>query len=147
MGDIFLNHNHLGDWLAQAEQIRTARGTSHALHYLIGDKFFNMVSLYRSFMDELPVNSPETQHLSGYGTHNGGPHDSTLLAVNELEDMLTEFAALINQCFEPYVVRGFFANILYAGTTVEISDRPGNGEVPAGLLPVWNDMMKYLSVA
>jgi hypothetical protein len=143
MGEIFLNNNHLGDWIVKAEDLRTARGTSQALHYLIGEKFFNMVSLYRSFMDELPVNSPDIQHLSGDGTHTGGPHDSTLIAVNELEEMLSEFAALINQSFEPYVVRGFFSDILCVGTTLEISDRPGGG---AELPPVWNDMMKYLSV-
>lgn len=156
MGKIFLNYNHLGDWLEKAEVIRTTQGTTHALSYLIGEKFFNLASLCRAFRDEYAVNAMG-EHLlvcdaastcSRQFGQQVSPHYKDATALKEIEDMLAEFAALINQSFEPYLVRGYFADALPPDTTASVcshhlTDRHDAASEPSA---IWEIMIQYLGV-
>lgn len=155
MGEVFLNNNHLGEWIRKAEEIRTTQGTATALSYLIGEKFFNLASLRRSFRDEFAVNATR-EHLlvcdaastcSRQFGQPAGPHDRNTTALREIEDMLAEFATLINQSFEPYLVRGYFADVYHGATPESIR---GTRTWPSDASPdpsaIWKDMMKYLSM-
>lgn len=85
MGNIFINDNILKEWVQASEGIAEDFGIEKALGYLIGEKFYRLVSVLHDSRREKDT-------------------DRT----TEAEKLLSEFVSLIKDSFEPHEIRGYF---------------------------------------
>ncbi|MEJ2008853.1 MAG: hypothetical protein P8Z30_11975 [Acidobacteriota bacterium] len=85
MGKIFINDNQIQEWVQTAEGISEDFGTDKALGYLIGEKFYRLVSILHDARKQ--VDKEEAA---------------------EAEKLLLEFTALTKDAFESHQIREYF---------------------------------------
>lgn len=120
MWKILINENQLKEWVEAAGRIKEDFGIDRALGYLIGEKFYSIVSPLRS-CEELIRTIDEEMKNPDYNPVGVTLYRSRKLVTNlheiykkeiaiitETEKLLFKFASLIREAFEPYEIRNYF---------------------------------------
>lgn len=120
MGKIFTNDNQLQEWVEAAEGIQERFGIEKALGYLIGEKFYNLVSLLhdaRNTVREIdekrkqPDYNPVRERIFGnrkYVENLDETYEDEKERIFEAEELLIKFTTLIRGAFEPYEIKEYF---------------------------------------
>ena len=116
----FSNENQLQQWIEAAESIKEEFGIEKALGYLIGEKFYNIVS-DNLFARKMVRTIDEQRKQPNYNPVKKYDKGSTKRTINldeqyreyekrviQTEQIMTEFANLIRSSFEPYKIRNYF---------------------------------------
>lgn len=115
----FVNENQLIDWVEAAEDIKESFGINKALGYLIGEKFYNVVSILCS--DQKAINHideqrKKTNNKSIQENGSGKNKSETDLdkeykeltkRMNAAKEVLIEFSKLIRKTFEANAIRKY----------------------------------------
>ena len=133
MSKIFKNENQLQEWVKAAEGIRKIFGTDRALGYLIGEKFYETVSILHSAR-KLIRSIAEERNQPGYNpiretiyanhklvTNLDEIYRNELATMSETEELLVKFATLIKGAFETYEIQKYFESNPRLGTMRHIS--------------------------
>jgi len=116
----FANEDQLQQWIEAAESVKERFGLEKALGYLIGEKFYNVVSdnLYSRKMIRIIAeekNQPDYNPMREYGEGKfkriinlDEQYKEYEGRVIETEQILIEFANLVNDTFEPYEIKSYF---------------------------------------
>lgn len=120
MGKIFLDDNQLEEWVQAAEGIAEDFGIEKALGYLIGEKFYSLVSLLhdaqksvkeiderRKQPDYKPVVVTNYKDKK-YTINFDEVYKRDKERINEAEKLLTEFVDLIKEAFDPHEILEYF---------------------------------------
>jgi hypothetical protein len=119
MSGIFTNPDQLEEWVEAAEGIEERFGLEKALGYVIGEKFYNLVStlhaartMARVIEEEKKKPDYDPIRERKYGNRKYVENLDEIYAhkreiITEAEGLLTRFAFLINQAFEPHHIRGY----------------------------------------
>lgn len=117
---IYINPKQIQEWVDAAEGIAEDFGIEKALGYLIGEKFYNLVSLLHDArksvrnIDEKrkqPDFNPTvvTKYKdSEFTTNFDEIYDRDMERIQEAERLLPEFAGLIIADFDPHEIRKYF---------------------------------------
>ena len=120
MGKIFINNNQLQEWVQAAEGIAENFGIEKALGYVIGEKFYNLLSLLhdaRKTVREIDEKRKQPDYnpvlVTKYNdkefiTNFDEMYEHDKERIPEAEKLLTEFTELIRGAFEPYEIRQYF---------------------------------------
>jgi len=171
MGNIFINDNQLKEWVEAAEGIRERFGIEKALGYLIGEKFYNLVSLLydarkmvraidekRKQPDYNPVRVTKYKDRELI-TNFDEIYETDKERIPEAEKLLTEFVSLIRDAFEPHELRKYFQSHPRLGVHGHISTEEehaflvSHGAVEHSIdteledAMIFGDMMKYFGIA
>jgi len=115
----FTNENQLQQWIEAAEGIKEEFGIEKALGYLIGEKFYNIVS-DNHFSRKMIRTINEQRKQPDYNPvrESGGRFKRTINLDDEYkeyeqkvivtEKILIEFTDLIKRSFALYEIRGYF---------------------------------------
>jgi len=115
----FINENRLHKWIKAAEGIKEEFGTKKAFGYLIGEKFYNIVS-DKHFARRMVVSINEQMKQPDYNTvresrgrfSTGINLDKERKGYEQIvaatENILVEFANLIKKAFTQYEIKGYF---------------------------------------
>ena len=165
----FTNENQLQEWIEAAAGIKEEFGIENALGYLIGEKFYNIVS-DNHFSRQMVRTIHEQKKQQDYNREHktGGSADKTMNLDDEYkeyeqrviitEKVLIEFTDLIKSYFEQHEIRGYFDSNPRLGTlghtvTEEVHDlfiqhgavdHSIETEVEDAL--ILGDMMKYFRI-
>jgi hypothetical protein len=120
MGEIFVNDDQIEDWVDAALGIKERYGIEKALGYVIGEKFYNLVSSLhasrimirlidegRQKSDYNPIRE-KTYGNRKYTENFDDTYEREKKIIIEAEGLLVKFAFLIHQVFEPYEIRKYF---------------------------------------
>ena len=171
MGNIFINDNQLKEWVEAAEGIRERFGIEKALGYLIGEKFYNLMSLLhdarkmvrvidekRKQPDYKPVRVTKYKDRELI-TNFDEIYETDKERIPEAEKLLTEFVTLISDAFEPHEIRKYFQSHPRLGVHGHISTEEehaflvSHGAVKHSIdteledAMIFGDMMKYFRIA
>lgn len=120
MGKLFINDNQLQEWVDAAENIAEDFGMEKALGYVIGEKFYHLVSMLRDANKSIRVidekrKQPDynpivvTKYRDREFTANFDEmYITDMEIIHEAERLLPDFAALIIAAFEPHEIRQYF---------------------------------------
>lgn len=123
----FANDNQLQQWIEAAEGIKEEFGIEKALGYLIGEKFYGIVS-DNHFARKMIRTIDEQRKKPDYNPvrESGGRFNRTInldddykeyeQRVVDTEDILAEFADLIKRSFAMYEIRSYFDSNPRLGT-------------------------------
>ena len=166
----FTNEHQLQQWIEAAEGIKKEFGIEKALGYLIGEKFYNIVSdnhfsrkMIRTINEQRkqPDYNPEKETGEGRFKRTINLEDEYRgyeQGVIETEKILIEFANLIKSSFTLYEIRGYFDSNPRLGTlghtvTEEVHDLfIQHGAVDHSITTevedalILGDMMKYFHI-
>jgi len=119
MGKIFINDNQIQEWVDAAEGITEDFGIEKGLGYLIGEKFYNFVSLLhdarktvreidgkRKQPDYNPVRVTRYNNKE-FVTNFDEMYERDKERITEAEKLLIEFTALVKEAFEPHEIRQY----------------------------------------
>jgi len=164
----FYDEDQLEKWVSAAEDIRDELGTEKALGYLIGEKFYNLVSDYRSeqkfiFNLNKKRKSPGYEPIvnvssSGQKINLDEEHTISRRKAIELKEILADFAELISASFnrqeiEDYLNSGTRLGTLGHTATEEthqlfiekgVAEHSLDTEIDDSL--ILGDMMKYFGL-
>ena len=116
----FAHENQLQQWIEAAESIKVRFGLEKALGYLIGEKFYNIVSdnLYSRKMIRIIAegkNQPDYNPMREYGEGRfkriinlNEQYKECEGRVIETEHILIEFTKLIKGSFDQYEIKSYF---------------------------------------
>src|SRR5208282_2578446 len=120
MGKIFINDNQIEEWVEAAEGIQDQFGIEKALGYVIGEKFYNLVSMLHASRTTIraideerkkPDYNPIRERTYGdrkYAENSDETYEDEKAKVIEAEGLLVKFVFLINQAFSPHEIRKYF---------------------------------------
>jgi hypothetical protein len=171
MWEILFNTRRLKEWIDAAKEIHARFGIEKALGYLIGEKFYRVVTTLH-YHKELVGMIAEQRKKPGYNPIIETIHDNRKIVTDfdkiyedniviaaDTEEAVSRFAALIKGAFEPYEIQSYFASnprlgihghigthedydfLVIAGAVKHSLD----AEVRDAL--ILGDMMKYLRVS
>ncbi len=165
----FANENQLQQWIEAAECIKEEFGIEKALGYLIGEKFYDIVSDNHFARQMIRIiNEQKKQPDYNPARETGGRFNRTINLDNEYkeyeqrvivtEKILIEFTSLIKSSFALYEIKGYFDSNPRLGTlghtvTEEVHDlfiqhgavdHSIETEVEDAL--ILGDMMKYFHI-
>jgi hypothetical protein len=171
MSKIFINENQLKEWVDSAKGIQERFGIDKALGYLIGEKFYCIVSVVHS-SQKLIVSIAEEKKKPDYKsiletrykdfkimTNLDKLYKEYVGIISEAEELLVEFAALIKQTFYPYEIRNYFESNPRLGNMAQIaSDEEYEFLVSRGIVEhsldteiedalIFWDMMKHFHIS
>jgi hypothetical protein len=170
MSKIFINDNQIEEWVDAAEGIQDQFGIEKALGYVIGEKFYNLVSMLHAFrtmiraIDEertKPNYNPirERDYGNGKFVENlDETYEDEKAKVIEAEGLLVKFVSLINQAFSPHEIRKYFDSHPRLGSLGHIaSEEEHDFMVSEGAIEhsietetedalIFGDMMKYFGI-
>lgn len=120
MSKIFTNPNQIEEWVDAALGIQERFGIDKALGYVIGEKFYNLVSIlhacrttiraidearkkpnYKSIREMTYGNRKYVENLDD-------TYEAEKQKIIEAEELLIKFATMIKQAFQPYEIRKYF---------------------------------------
>jgi hypothetical protein len=119
MGKIFINDNQLQEWVRAAEGIAEDFGIEKALGYLIGEKFYNLVSLLHGAQKTVREIDEKKKRPDYNPVRVIKYNDKEIIAnldemyesdkerIREAEKLLSEFAGLIKETFESHDIRKY----------------------------------------
>ena len=120
MGRLFTSGDQLKEWVEAAEGIERRFGIEKALGYLIGEKFYNLVSslyesrrIIRTIGEERkkPWYNPLRERVYGnskYVENLDETYEKEKETIVETEALLCEFSDLIKGAFAPHKIRLYF---------------------------------------
>ncbi|MGO9378031.1 MAG: hypothetical protein ACLP29_05700 [Dissulfurispiraceae bacterium] len=120
MGKLFSNNNQLQEWVEAAEGIEERFGIEKALGYVIGEKFYNIISGMQYSRKQITMidterKKPNYQAIrevklrkSTYTENSDEIYEQEKENIIESEKVLAEFADLIKQTFDPHKIRQYF---------------------------------------
>ena len=170
MGKIFINDNQLQEWVRAAEGIAEDFGIEKGLGYLIGEKFYNLVSLLldaRKTVREIDEKRKQPDYDPVRVTkHNDKEFISNLddmyewnkERIPEAEKLLSEFVVLIREAFEPHEIREYLQSHPRLGVHGHITTEEqhefmvSHGAIEHSIdteiedALIFGDMMKYFGV-
>jgi len=170
MGKIFINDNQIEEWVEAAKGIQDKFGIEKALGYVIGEKFYNLVSMLHAFHTRIraideerkkPDYNPIRERTYGNSklTENlDETYEDEKAKVIETEGLLVKFVFLIEQTFSPHEILKYFQSHPPLGTMVHItSEEQYEFMVSTGAIPhsietevedalIFGDMMKYFEI-
>jgi len=161
-----VNENDIKDWVEAAKEIKDHYDIDRALQYLIGEKFYEIVSAFHSSRKLLRIIDKEMRKADyksiGIAIYRNLAvvTDVNQLYLEEAEiitniaELLEEFAALINNVFEYSEIREYFKSnpCLGAASVEEYRYLVSRGMVHNSLdteirdALIWGDMMKYFAI-
>lgn len=166
----FTNENQLQEWIEAAERIKEEFGIEKALGYLIGEKFYDLVS-DNHFSRQMvrTINEQKKQPAYNPVKETGKGKFKRIINLDDeyreyeqrvivTEKILIEFANLIKRSFALYEIRGYFDSNPRLGTlghtvTEEVHDMfIQHGTVEHSIETetedalILGDMMKYFQV-
>lgn len=171
MSKILVNENQLRVWIQLAERIKDSFGIDRALGYLIGERFYDIVSTLHSCQELIrtideerkkPDYKPIGVTISGNRklvTNLHQIYKREVAIITETNELLAEFATLIKQAFHPYEICNYFESNPRLGTMAQIaSDEEYEFLVGRGIVEhsldteiedalIFGDMMKYFGVS
>ena len=171
MGKIFTNPNQLEEWIEAAEVIQAQFGIEKALGYVIGEKFYNLVSMLHAFhtgiraIDEerkKPDYNPIRERTYGNSKlieNLDETFEAEKARVIEAEGLLVKFVFLVSQAFSPHEILKYFQSHPRLGAMGHItSEEQYEFMVSTGAIPhsldteiedalIFGDMMKYFGVS
>jgi hypothetical protein len=120
MWEVLFNTRQLEGWVEAAKRIHARFGIEKALGYLIGEKFYRVVSMLHS-SQELIRRIAEERKKPGYKpigettyknrkivTDLNEIYDKNIVIIADTEEALDRFATLIKEAFESYEIRRYF---------------------------------------
>ena len=128
MGRIFTNGDQLKEWVEAAEGIERRFGIEKALGYLIGEKFYNLISIIydsrqsiRTIDEERkkPWYNPLRERSYGnskYVENLDETYEKEKQTIIETEALLAEFSDLIKGAFARHKIRQYFESNPRLGT-------------------------------
>ena len=170
MGKIFINDNQLEEWVEAAEGIQNQFGIEKALGYVIGEKFYNLVSLLHAFRTTIRAIDEErkkpdynpiremTYGNSKYVKNLDETYEDEKARVIDAEGLLVKFAFLVNQAFSPHEIRKYFDSNPRLGAMGHItSEEEHDFMISKGAIEhsldteiedalILGDMMKYFGI-
>jgi len=171
MSKILVNENQLKEWIEAAEQIKDSFGIDRALGYLIGEKFYDIISTLHSCQELIRTIDEERKKpdykplgVTIYGdsklvTDLHHIYKKEMAIITELEGLVAGFATLIKGAFEPYEIYNYFESNPRLGTMAQIaSDEEYEFLVGRGIVEhsldteledalIFGDMMRYFEVS
>ncbi len=171
MSKIFTNENQLKEWVDSAKGIQERFGIDKALGYLMGEKFYGIVSVVHSSQKLLGSIAEEKKKPDYNSIRETRYKDFKIMTnldklykeyvaiIGEAEELLVEFATLIKQVFHPYEIRNYFESNPRLGTMAQIaSDEEYEFLVSRGIVEhsldteledalIFGDMMKYFQIS
>ncbi|MBS1113490.1 MAG: hypothetical protein H6Q92_1253 [Nitrospirae bacterium] len=171
MGKIFTNPNQLEEWIEAAEVIQAQFGIEKALGYVIGEKFYNLVSMLHAFHTRIRAIDEERKKPNynpirerTYGNSKlienlDETYEDEKARVIEAEGLLFKFVSLINQVFYPHEILKYFQSHPRLGAMGHItSEEQYEFLVSTGAIPhsldteiedalIFGDMMKHFGVS
>lgn len=133
MSKLLVNENQLKEWITTAEKIKDSFGIKKALGYLIGEKFYYIISMryssqksIRSFAEERGKSDYNPTRETIYKdlkivTNLDDVCRQDVAIIVEVEDLLTEFATLIKGAFEQYELCDYFESNPRLGAMAQIA--------------------------
>ena len=169
MGKIFINDNQIEEWVEAAEGIQDQFGIEKALGYVIGEKFYNLVSMIhgsrttiRTIDEEKkkPDYNPIRERSIGtrkYVENLDETYEDEKARVIEAEGLAVKFVFLINQAFSPHEVRKYFDShprlgLSHVSTPEEYEFLIQHGAIEHSIdteikdALIFGDMMKYFGI-
>jgi hypothetical protein len=167
---ILINENQLRKWIEAAAEIKAHFGADRALAYLIGEKFYSIISMLRSCRQLIRTIDEERKkpdyHPIGVATYRGRnlvtnlneSYKREVFIITWTEELLVKFAALIGEAFEPYEIRTYLEAGPPLGAMAHICSEEeyeflvGRGIVEHSLdseiedAMIFGDMLKYFSI-
>ena len=161
-----VNENDLKEWVEAAKEIKAHYGVDRALQYLIGDKFYRIVSVLHSSRKLMRIIAEERRKPDyrpiGIAIHG----NRTLLTdvdqlylkeaefISQIAELLEEFAAFIHKVFERSEIREYFNSnpCLGSASEEEYEYLASRGMVRCSLETeirnalIYGDMMKYFGI-
>jgi hypothetical protein len=167
---IFTNPNQLEEWVEASERIRDRFGADKALSYVIGEKFYKLVSLLHDARKIIRTIDEERKKPDFNPVRVTKYKDSEIVTdldetygdekakILEAEGLLIKFAFLINRAFSPDEIRKYFDSHPRLGINGHISTEEEHKflvrhgamehsietEVEDAL--IFGDMMKYFGI-
>ena len=113
----FVDENQLENWVSAAENIRDEYGLKKALGYIIGEKFYNLCSDFRSNQEKM-ARIKEERKKPDYNpqkTVSGGKYiidldkeyEKSEKEVNTLKGILTDFSEMIMDSFTKHDIEEY----------------------------------------
>ncbi len=171
MWEVQFNTRQLKEWVEAAKNIHDRFGIEKSLGYLIGEKFYRVVSMLH-LSQELIRSIAEERKKPGYKpicettyknrkivTDLDGIYEKNIVIIADTEKALTRFATLIKEAFEPYEIRRYFDSNPRLGIHGHIaSDEDYDFLVSRGAVEhsidtevrdalILGDMMKYFQIS
>jgi hypothetical protein len=171
MSKIFTNPNQIEEWVEAAKRIHARFGIDKALGYLIGEKFYSVAFMLHSSQELIRMISEERKK-PGYKsftettyknhtvlTNLDEIYEKNIVIINDTEETLARFAALVRETFEPYDIRRYFESNPRLGIHGHIaSDEDYDFLVSKGAVEqsihtevrdalILGDMMKYFQIS
>ena len=119
MWEVLFNTSQLKEWVDAAKKIQDSFGIEKALGYLIGEKFYRVVSMLQ-LSQELTRRIAEERKKPGYKpigettyrnhkivTNMDEIYDKNIVIIADTEEALDRFATLIKEAFEPHQIRSY----------------------------------------
>ena len=170
MGKIFINDNQIEEWVEAAEGIQDQFGIEKALGYVIGEKFYNLVSMLHASRTTIRA-IDEERRKPNYRPIRERTYGNSKLIENldetyadekakviETEGLLVKFVFLINQVFSSQEIRKYFQSHPRLGAMGHItSEEQHDFMVSTGAIPhsidtevedalIFGDMMKFFGI-
>jgi hypothetical protein len=121
----FTDENQLEQWVSAAENIRDEFGLEKALGYILGEKFYELASTYKSKQERIMMISRKREKpdynpkiVISRGKLNVNLDEEYKEAKKEvavLKEILAEFAELIKDSFTKYEIRQYFSSHMRLG--------------------------------
>lgn len=171
MSRIFIDPNQLEEWVEAAEAIQERFGSDRALGYVIGEKFYKLVSLLhdarkimrtideeRKNPDFNPISVTKYKD-SKIVTNLDETYSEEEAKMIEAEGLLVKFTFLINQAFSSHDIRKYFQSNPRLGIHGHISTKEEHeflvrhGAIEHSLdtevedALILGDMMKYFGIS
>ena len=170
MGKIFINDNQIEEWVEAAGGIWDQFGIEKALGYVIGEKFYNLVSMLhasrtmiRAIDEERKKPNYKPVRERTYGNSKlienlDETYEDEKARVIEAEGLLVKFVFLINEKFPPHEIRKYFQSHPRLGamghvTSVEQYEyMVSTGAIPHSIeievedALIFGDMAKYFGI-
>jgi hypothetical protein len=170
MSRVFANPNQLEEWVEAAEGIQDRFGIEKALGYLIGEKFYNLVSTLHSAR-KIMRTIDEERKKSDFSPVRVTKYKDRELVTNldemcgqekeiilEAEGLLVKFVFLVSQAFPAHEIRKYFESYPSLGvhghipTMEQFEFMVSRGAIEHSIETetedalIFGDMMKYFGI-
>jgi hypothetical protein len=120
MGKLFSNDKQIQEWVEAAEGVEEHFGIEKALGYLIGEKFYNIISSMLFSRKQITMIDNERKkpnyqpireiklRMSKYTENLDEVYEHEKEKIIESQKVLLEFADLIKKTFDPHKIRQYF---------------------------------------
>lgn len=170
MGKIFTNNNQIEEWVEAAEGIQHQFGIEKALGYVIGEKFYALVSMLHASRTMISAIDKERKKPNykpirerTYGNSRlienlDETYEDEKAKIIEADGLLVKFVFLINQSFSPHEIHKYFNSHPRLGIHGHIlTEEQHNCMISSGAVEhsietevedalIFGDMMKYFGI-